>query len=86
MLVIGLTGGIASGKTTISDQFASMGIAIIDTDIISRSLLERDQNGYLAVVEKLGNSILLEDGNIDRRKLRQKVFNDPILKECQLPQ
>lgn len=81
MLVIGLTGGIASGKTTISDQFSSLGIAIVDTDIISRNLLGKGQDGYQAIIRKLGNSILIEDGDIDRRKLRQQVFNDSSLKQ-----
>lgn len=80
MLVIGLTGGIASGKTTISEQFSSLGITVIDTDIISRSLLEKGKDGYQAIVEKLGDSILLEDGNVDRRELRQQIFNNEDLK------
>lgn len=80
MLVIGLSGGIASGKTTISDLFSSRGIAIIDTDIISRTLLEPGYSGYQKIVKKLGRSILLDNGNIDRRKLRQQVFNDKALK------
>ncbi len=80
MPVIGLTGGIASGKTTISDLFSSMGVAIIDTDVISRTLLEPGNSGYQEIVDKLGDSMLLADGNIDRGKLRRKVFNDNTLK------
>lgn len=80
MLVIGLTGGIASGKTTISDEFFSLGITIIDTDKISRALLEPGQTGFQEIVKKLGDSILLENGNIDRRKLRRQVFSDDALK------
>ncbi len=80
MLVIGLSGGIASGKTTISDQFSSLGITIIDTDIISRKLLEPGQIGFHKVVRKLGDTILLNNGSLDRRKLRQQVFNDETLK------
>jgi dephospho-CoA kinase len=80
MLVIGLSGGIASGKTTISDLFSSLGITIIDTDIISRRLLEPGYSGFQQIVKKLGSLILLDDGNIDRRKLRQQVFNDNSLK------
>ena len=80
MLVIGLTGGIASGKTTISDQFSSLGIAVIDTDIISRSLLEQGKDGYQEIINKLGEAILLEDGKIDRRELRQQVFDNEDLK------
>ncbi len=80
MLVIGLSGGIASGKTTISDFFSSLGIAIIDTDIISRTLLEPGHSGFQKIIRKLGSSILLDNGKIDRRKLREQVFNDNTLK------
>ena len=80
MLVIGLTGGVASGKTTISNLFSRLGVPIVDTDIVSRELLEKGQLGYIEVVQKLGRNILLKDGNIDRRKLRQAVFSEPALK------
>ena len=80
MLVIGLTGGVASGKTTISNLFSELGVPVIDTDILSRGLLEKGQSGYLKIIQKLGHNILLEDGNIDRRKLRQAVFSEPALK------
>ncbi len=80
MLVIGLTGGIASGKTTISDHCSALNSPVIDTDIISRELLDLHQPGYEKIVEKLGCSILLKDNSINRRKLRQLVFNDTNLK------
>ena len=80
MLVIGLTGGVASGKTTISDLFSGLGVPVIDTDIVSRELLEKGQPGYAKVAQKLGLDILLENGNIDRRKLRLAVFTEPVLK------
>ena len=80
MLVIGLTGGIASGKTTISNLFESLGVPIIDTDIVSRAQLDVGQPGYEKVVEKLGDSILLEDSNINRRQMRQLIFSNENLK------
>lgn len=80
MYVVGLTGGIASGKTTISEMFQALGAAIIDTDMISRRLLEPGQKGFAKVVEKFGKGILLDTGEIDRRRLRQLVFNDNKLK------
>lgn len=80
MLVIGLTGGIASGKTTISDYFASLGIGIIDTDIVSRKLLEPGKSGFEEVVKKLGDSILQDNGEIDRQELRRRVFDNRPLK------
>jgi dephospho-CoA kinase len=76
MLKIGLTGGIASGKTRISNLFSQLKTTIIDTDIISREILEPSQPGYLAILNHFGNSIILDDEKIDRRKLRQIVFND----------
>jgi dephospho-CoA kinase len=76
MLKIGLTGGIASGKTRISNLFSQLKTPIIDTDIISREILEPSQPGYLAILNRFGNSIILDDEKIDRRKLRQLVFNN----------
>jgi dephospho-CoA kinase len=76
MLTIGLTGGIASGKTTVSDLFGKLGVPVIDTDLISRALLEPDQPGYKQVVEHFGKEVLQNDQLIDRHKLRYLIFND----------
>ena len=76
MLVIGLTGGIASGKTTVSNLFSNLGVPIIDTDLISRHLLERDAPGYKKVVEHFGDKILYKDRQIDRPRLRRIVFDN----------
>lgn len=81
MLKIGLTGGIASGKTRISNLFSQFKTPIIDTDIISREILEPGQPGYLAILNHFGDSIVLDDAQIDRRKLRQLVFNDSTEKQ-----
>ena len=75
MQTVGLTGGIASGKTTVSDLFSSLGTPVIDTDVISRELLEIDHPGYRPVLEHFGSEILLRDGQIDRAKLRRLIFN-----------
>lgn len=80
MLTIGLTGGIASGKTTVSDLFAGLGVAVVDTDVISRQLLEIDQPGYDQVLQHFGNAILLKNRAIDRAQLRRLVFNDELEK------
>lgn len=61
-------------------MFRALGAAVIDTDIISRRLLEPGQEGFIKVVEKVGKSILLDTGEIDRRNLRQLVFNNSKLK------
>jgi len=81
MLKIGLTGGIASGKTRISDLFSQFETPIIDTDIISRKTLEPGQKGYLAIVNHFGTHIVQNDNQIDRRTLRQLIFNDIAAKQ-----
>jgi dephospho-CoA kinase len=81
VLKIGLTGGVASGKTTISNLFSQQGVPIIDTDILSRRLLEIDQPGYARVVEHFGDEILQQNGQIDRRQLRHLVFSSEVEKQ-----
>ncbi len=76
MLTVGLTGGIASGKTTVSDLFSMLGTPVIDTDVISRELLETGQPGYQLVIEHYGSEILLGDNQIDRLRLRRLIFSD----------
>jgi dephospho-CoA kinase len=80
-LVIGLTGGIASGKTTVSDQFASFGIDIIDADVIARDVVAKDTPGFIAIVEQFGEDILTSNLDLDRQKLRRVVFSDNTKKE-----
>ena len=75
MLTVGLTGGIASGKTTVSDLFSVLA-PVIDTDVISRELLEINQPGYQSIIEHFGSEILLGDGQIDRLQLRRLVFSN----------
>ena len=76
MFSVGLTGGIASGKTTVSDLFAELMVPVIDTDVISRQLLDKDGAAYKQVVEHFGSGILTPDQSIDRRTLRQIVFSE----------
>jgi dephospho-CoA kinase len=80
-LVIGLTGGIASGKTTVSDKFASFGIDIIDADVIAREVVSQGTPGLQAIVEKFGPQILNDTHELDRQKLRKIVFADNTHKE-----
>lgn len=80
-MVVGLTGGIGSGKTTVANRFAHYDIDIIDADIVAREVVEPGTPGLEAIVDKLGSDILLTDGTLDRSKLRQAIFNDNSLKE-----
>jgi len=76
MFSVGLTGGIASGKTTISDLFAARAVPIIDTDVISRSLLEPGERAFEQVSAHFGAAIQDAAGRIDRLRLREIVFSD----------
>lgn len=76
MLRIGLTGGIGSGKTTVSDLFAAKGIEIIDTDIITHELLASDEETSAAIVEAFGKSTLDDNGAVDRKRLASTVFGN----------
>lgn len=76
MFSVGLTGGIASGKTTISDLFAKHGVPVVDTDVISRKLLEPGELAFDQVCAHFGDRIVKSDGKIDRSRLREIVFNN----------
>lgn len=75
-LVVGLTGGIASGKSTVSKMFKDMGITVIDADIEARLAVEKGEPAYENIVAFFGRDILLEDGSINRAKLGEIIFND----------
>ena len=75
-LRIGLTGGIASGKSTVTQRFAELGIPVIDADVASRSVVEPGQPGLARVVERFGPQVLDAEGRLDRRALRTVIFND----------
>ena len=73
---VALTGGIASGKTTVANLFAALGVSVIDTDVIARQVVEPGQPALAAVVETFGTDVLDADGRIDRRHMRERVFGD----------
>ncbi|MDJ0653134.1 MAG: dephospho-CoA kinase [Xanthomonadales bacterium] len=77
MLRIGLTGGIASGKSTVCGLFAARGIEIIDADDIAREVVGPGQQALEEIVEQFGPEILDREGNLDRRALRTIVFSQP---------
>ncbi|WP_125606542.1 dephospho-CoA kinase [Lapidilactobacillus bayanensis] len=75
--VLGLTGGIASGKSTVAALFKKKGAAVIDADLIAHQLVEPQQPGLAAIIATFGQDYLLADGHLNRQKLGQLVFNDP---------
>lgn len=76
MLIVGLTGGIASGKSTVAMRFVAAGMALVDSDVIAREVVAVGTPGLDAVVERFGQSILDADGNLDRPALGRLVFGD----------
>jgi len=76
MLRIGLTGGIASGKSTVAGLFADRGVTVLDTDRIAREVVEPGQPALAALVQALGSDILARDGRLDRARLRRRIFAD----------
>ena len=75
--VIGLTGGIASGKSTASAYIEEQGFKVLDADMYARKVTEKGSPGYQKIIEAFGTGILDEDGNIDRPALGRIIFNDP---------
>jgi len=76
MKVIGVTGGIGSGKSTVSRMFLKYGAEVVDADEISRSITKKNGAAYSEIVESFGGRILFQDGEIDRKKLAEIVFSD----------
>ena len=76
-MVIGLTGGIASGKSTAARYLASLGAHVIDADALGHRAYEPDTDAYQAVLAAFGNDVRGADGQLDRRALGSKVFGDP---------
>ena len=75
-LHIALTGGIASGKTAVTNLFSSFGIVIIDADLVAREVVKPDSIGLQKIVDIFGKTILQHDGTLNRSALRSIVFND----------
>ena len=78
MLLIGLTGNIGSGKSTVAQLLSERGATIIDADVLARRAVEQGTSAYSAIVERWGTSILAADGLIDRAALRRIVFSEPL--------
>jgi len=76
-LHVGLTGGIGSGKSEVSRYFSELGVPVIDTDVIARELVEPGQPALSEIVDTFGKDIIDQDGNLDRARLRHRIFSDP---------
>jgi dephospho-CoA kinase len=77
MLIVGLTGGVASGKTAIAEAFKEEGAYLVNADQIARELVEPNSPAWKNLIKLFGNEILEKDGSIDRKKLGALVFSDP---------
>ena len=76
MLVVGLTGGIGAGKSTVAQFFAELGALVIDADQLARMAIERGSDGFAEVMLRFGDEVIV-NGDIDRKKLAEIVFSDP---------
>jgi dephospho-CoA kinase len=76
-LIIGLTGGIGSGKTAASDWFASQGICVVDADVVARDIVASGQPALAEIQHTFGNWVLHQDGSLNRAALREHIFNQP---------
>ena len=74
--IIGVTGGIASGKSEVTRRFEALGIVVADADVAARAAVAPGSDGLTAVVEAFGTSVLAADGSLDRAAMRQRVFGD----------
>jgi len=81
MLKIGLTGGIGSGKTTVSDLFKNLQVAVIDTDVIAHDLVNKNSAVLSEIAEIFGESVINADGELNRQQLAKIVFNNKTKKQ-----
>ncbi|MCP5149454.1 MAG: dephospho-CoA kinase [Chromatiales bacterium] len=79
-MVVGLTGGIGSGKSTVAERFEARGVAVIDADVVARAVVEPGEPGLAAAVSLLGADVVGADGRLDRAVVRSRVFREPELR------
>lgn len=77
-LLVGLTGGIATGKSTVSAMFAHLGARVIDADVLAREVVAPGQPPYAQIIKEFGAEVLQDDGDLDRKRLGAIVFGDPV--------
>ena len=75
-MIIGLTGGIGSGKSAAANFFQNEGVTVIDADQLAREVINPNSQGFQSVVDHFGSRIIGEDGSIDRAQLREEIFDD----------
>jgi dephospho-CoA kinase len=80
-LLIALTGGIASGKSAVARLFENLGVPVLDTDQIARDVVEPGMPAFAQIVESFGREVLDAAGRLDRRRLRDRVFSDPVQRQ-----
>ncbi|UKE70329.1 dephospho-CoA kinase [Xanthomonas cerealis pv. cerealis] len=76
--IVGLTGGVASGKSELSRRFEARGIVVADADVAARAVVAPGHPALAQIVTRFGTQLLREDGNLDRAALRQRIFEDPV--------
>ncbi|WP_245879601.1 dephospho-CoA kinase [Zobellella endophytica] len=79
--IVGLTGGIGSGKSTVADLFAALGTEVVDADLIAREVVAPGEPALAAIAAHFGEEVMLPDGGLNRRLLRERVFAEPMQKD-----
>lgn len=79
---VGLTGGIASGKSAVASEFAKLGVPVIDADELAREVVKPGTPALQAIVERFGATVLDAQGTLDRRQMRERIFADPAEKQA----
>ncbi|MEM8562749.1 MAG: dephospho-CoA kinase [Pseudomonadota bacterium] len=74
-LIVGVTGGIGSGKSAVTDRFAERGIVVVDADVVARQVVEPGSSALIAIAEHFGENVITEQGTLDRAALRKRVFS-----------
>ncbi len=82
MIRVALTGGIASGKSSVAELFAAHGVPILDADLAARTVVAPGSPGLQGVVERFGSELLQQDGTLDRKRLRAIIFADPVERQA----
>lgn len=80
--IIGLTGGVASGKSELTRRFQALGVHVADADVAAREVVEPGQPALAAIVARFGHGVLQADGGLDRRQLRERIFADPAARQA----